>query len=140
MFKKISVVFVMCILFAAVLLVGNGTLAERSNASAATPASTSLQGLTGTWHLKKGDQTRRLKGTESTDTAGQYAATVSVQILRKEGSRPHDLIIITEYEVREQYAGKGKFRTVYAGTFTGSSGSGTYHNNDGESGTFELTR
>jgi hypothetical protein len=106
----------------------------------ATASPTGMQGLGGTWYLKKGNQTRRISGNESTDTAGQYAATISVQVLPKEGSRPHDLIVITEYEVKEQYSGKGRSRTVNVGTFNGSSGVGTYYNNDGESGTFELTK
>lgn len=90
--------------------------------------------------MKKRDGIRLINGGTSTDTANQYKADVTVQFYRKEGSRSADLVTIVEYEKEEQYSGKGKGRAVYAGTFDGSTGKGTYYNNDGETGTFELTK
>lgn len=90
--------------------------------------------------MKKRDGTRLINGGTSTTTDNQFKADVTVQFYRKEGSRPHDLVTIMEYEKEEQYSGKGKFRAVYAGTFDGQSGKGTYYDSDGGSETFDLTR
>lgn len=150
MTKVLSVVLITRAIFAAAFFGGRQAVFSTNNHSgvaAAAPAS--LQSLEGTWYLKKDGkpaQTRKMTGTTSSDTASQCEASVAVWVYRKEGGRSSDLLTIVEYELKEQYSGKGKFRTVYAGILSRddsgriTGGRGTYHNNDGESGDFELSK
>ncbi len=94
------------------------------------------------WYLKKNGKltiVRIIKGDISTDMANQYTADINVNIHSKEGSRPHTMIYITEHEQKEQFTGKGKYFSIYTGTFDGSRVKGTYYDNDGASGPFTLT-
>jgi hypothetical protein len=136
MSKVFSVIF-----FTAAIFVGQQIVfscKNYSNVAKASPGDPNEN-----WYLKKnGNPTtvRVFKGNTSSDTASQYGADISVSIYPKEGSRPHTLINIMEYESHEQFSGKGKFRAIYTGTFDGSRVRGTYYDNDGASGSFLLTR
>ena len=151
MTKVFSVALITGAILAAVFFGGRPYVFSTKNLSSVAAASpATLQSLQG-WYLKKDgrpDWTRRLKGSTSvsTDADHLYAATLSVQMYDKEGSRSADLITITEQEIEEQFSGKGKFCAVYAGildrTSTGkiTGGHGTYYNNDGGSGKFVLSK
>ena len=149
MTKVISVILVTGAIFATVFFGGRQAVFSTNNHSSVAAASpASLQSLQGLYLKKDGkpDWTRRLNGSTSTDTAGQYEATLSVQTYGKEGARSADLITFTEREIKEQFSGKGKFCTVYAGIVERTSsgkitgGHGTYYNNDDGSGEFELSK
>ena len=146
--KLFSSIVVSAAIFAAVFFCGRQCAVWTNSPVAIAASPVTLQGLEG-YYLKKGGNpawTRKLNGLISTDIEGEYEAGMSIEVYDKRGSRTANLITIVEIESKEQHPGKGKFCTVYAGTITRTKsgsitgGSGTYYNNDGESGRFQLTR
>ncbi len=149
MTKLFSVALITGAILAAVFFGGRSSLfSTKSFSSVAAASPASLQSLRGLYLKKDGraDWTRTLNGLTSIDTEGKAEAELSLRVYSKEGSRSADIITITEMEKVEHHSGKGRFCNVYAGfverTSSGkiTGGHGTYHNNDGGSGEFELSK
>jgi hypothetical protein len=138
MSKAFSVIF-----FTAAIFMGQQIVFSYNNYSNVAEASPGNPNEK--WFLRKNGDSNIVKifqGSKSknSDATSERSSDIKVSTYLKEGSRPHTLINIVEYESKEQFSGKGKYRAIYTGTFDGSEVSGTYYDNDGESGSFTLTK